>query len=146
MNKLLTIAFGLLLALAVHAADKPYKVYDGNRIYFSSFNSTFISPEIADSYSIVRGKDRGLVNIAVVPADQESGGITALVSGTVSNILQQSQKLDFFEVREGDVVYYLASFKFDNEDSLTFKVTVAADPNKPGHSFTFQKTFYHDDE
>lgn len=145
MNKLFIIASSLLLALSVHGADKPYRIHNGNKIYYSAFNSRFIAPEIADSYNIVRGKNRGMINIAVVPIGQEFGGITALVNGTASNILQQAQKLDFFEVREGDVVYYLAPFKFGNEDSLTFRVTITPNPDKPSYTFSFQKTFYHDD-
>ena len=143
MNKLLILLASTLLAFGAQADQKSYKVHDGNEIHYSALNSSFIPPAIADQYNISRGKNRGLVNIAVVPVGKV-GGKAALVKGTVSNILQQSQKLDFFEVREGDVVYYLASFKFDNEDSLTFKVNVKADPNKSAYDFSFQKTLYHD--
>ena len=145
MNKLFTLITALLLAASAQA-DKPFKILGGNKVFYSAFNSSFIQPEIANTYGITRGKNRGLVNIAVVPKDKESGGRTALVKGTVSNILQQSQNLDFFEVREGDVVYYMASFKFDHEDSLTFKINVKADPNKPSQTLRFRKTFYHDDK
>lgn len=134
----------LLLTTTANASDKPYKVYDGNRIYYSAFNSSFIQPEVADSYDIVRGKNRGIVNIAVVPFDVASGGKTALIKGSVSNILQQYQQLDFFEVREGDSVYYLASFKFNDEEPLTFTIEVKPDPNKPSYTMKFQKTLYYD--
>lgn len=144
MKKPFVLLAAALLVFSVHAANDTYKVHDGNKIYYSAFNSSFIPPKVAAANDIVRSKNRGLVNIAVVPADQVDGGIQALVKGTVSNILQQSQKLDFFAVREGDVVYYLASFKFDNEDSLTFKIDVQADPNKPSYRVQFQKTFYQD--
>ncbi|MDM3872040.1 DUF4426 domain-containing protein [Porticoccus sp. W117] len=133
-----------LLAIGAHAGGDTYKVHDGNKIFYSTFNSSFIPAEVAAAHDIVRSKKRGLVNIAVVPADQVVGGVQALVKGTVSNLLQQSQQLDFFEVREGDVVYYLASFKFDNKDSLTFKIDVKADPNKPSYRLKFQQTFYRD--
>ena len=144
MNKLVIFLAATLLAIGVQAASDTHKVHDGNKIYYSAFNSSFIQPDIAAAHDITRGKNRGLVNIAVIPADQAAGGIQALVKGSVANILQQQQKLDFFPVREGDVVYYLASFKFDNEDSLTFKIEVKANPNKPAYQFQFQKTFYTD--
>ncbi|WIO74149.1 DUF4426 domain-containing protein [Porticoccaceae bacterium LTM1] len=143
MKTLITLLTALVLSTSA-MADKPFKVLGDNKVYYSAFNSSFIDPKIASENNIVRGADRGLINIAVVPNDKESGGITALVKGTVTNIIQQSQKLDFFEVREGDVVYYLASFKFDHEDSLTFKIEVKADPNKPSETLTFRKTFYED--
>jgi len=62
----------------------------------------------------------------------------------VSNIFAQRQELKFFEVREGDAVYYLAPFKFENEDSLTFSVTVKPNPDVPSYTLSFQRTFYRD--
>ncbi|MEZ5530537.1 MAG: DUF4426 domain-containing protein [Porticoccaceae bacterium] len=133
-----------LLALSVQADDKPYKEFGDIKVFYSAFNSSFVQPEIADAHKIVRGKDRGLVNIAVL-RDGKSGGTTALVKGTVTNIIAQQQTLAFFEVREGDTVYYLAPFRIDNEDYLTFKIEVTPDPNQPPLSLTFQKTLYQDD-
>lgn len=143
MKTLITLLATLVISASA-IADQSYKALGDNKVYYSAFNSSFIDPKIASEYNIVRGADRGLVNIAVVPNDKEAGGITALIKGTVTNIIQQSQTLDFLEVREGDVVYYLASFKFDHEDSLTFKIDVKADPNKPSETLTFRKTFYED--
>lgn len=133
-----------LLALSVQADDKPYKEFGDIKVFYSAFNSSFVQPEIADALKIVRGKDRGIVNIAVL-RDGKSGGTTALVKGTVTNILAQQQILAFFEVREGDTVYYLAPFRIDNEDYLTFKIEVTPDPNQPPLALTFQKTLYQDD-
>ncbi|TNE76546.1 MAG: DUF4426 domain-containing protein [Gammaproteobacteria bacterium] len=138
------LAFLALFALSVQAGDKPYREFGDLKVFYSAFNSSFIQPEIASSYKIIRGKDRGLVNIAVL-RNNKPGGTTALVKGTVSNIMGQQQILEFFEVREGDTVYYLAPFRIDNEDYMTFKVDVTPDPNQPPLSLTFQKTLYQDE-
>lgn len=143
-KKLLWLPLLALLAFSVHADNKPYKEFGDYKVFYSSFNSSFILPEIASVYNITRGKDKGLVNIAVLLGDQ-AGGTTALVKGTVSNMLAQQQVLKFFEVREGNTVYYLAPFEFDNEDSMTFKIQVQPDPNKPSKSLSFQNKFYYDD-
>ena len=143
-KKLLWLPLLALLAFSVHADNKPYKEFGDYKVFYSSFNSSFILPEIASVYNITRGKDKGLVNIAVLLGDQ-AGGTTALVKGTVSNMLAQQQVLKFFEVREGNVVYYLAPFEFDNEDSMTFKIQVQPNPNKPSKSLSFQNKFYYDD-
>ena len=58
--------------------DKNYKHGD-NKIFYSAFNSTFIDPDIAVANKIVRGKDKGLVNIAVVRGIGK--GQPALISG-----------------------------------------------------------------
>ena len=130
----------------LHASDQELFKQQGNyKIFYSVFSSSFITPEIAIANNIVRGKDRGLVNIAVV----ETLGIgeAAEVTGGVSNIFQQTQKLKFTEVREQSTVYYLAPFKFDNEDYLTFKIKVLpkADNNNSvnAYDFKFQKKMYH---
>jgi hypothetical protein len=129
-----------------HAANESEKSFKDYKVVYSAFNSSFISPEIANTYSIIRGKDRGLVNIAVLPHDAKpgSGGKPALVSGYVKNIIAQQQKLEFFEVSEGSATYYLAPFHFENEDFLTFKIQVQPDPSKPADEISFQRTFYYE--
>jgi len=140
--RVLGLAALLLVAVAASASDKPYKQYGNTKVYFSAFNSSFIKPEIASLYNIARGRDKGLVNISVI-VDDLPAGRTAEVSGTVSNIFAQQQSLDFFEVREGDSVYYLAPFDFENEDSMTFNIQVKA-ADKPPHNLSFQRKFYRD--
>jgi hypothetical protein len=142
-KNLLWLPLVALFAFSVHAGNKPYKEFGDYKVFYSTFNSSFILPEIASTYNITRGKDKGLVNIAVI-VDDKAGGATALIKGTVSNMLAQQQTLDFFEVREGDTVYYLAPFEFDNEDSMTFKIHIKPNPNKPSYSMSFQNKFYYD--
>lgn len=142
--KWLSVPLLVLVSMNIQANNKPYKEFGNIKVYYSSFNSSFLLPEIASTYNITRGKDKGLVNIAVI-VDDKVGGTTALVKGTVSNIFAQQQNLEFFEVREGDIVYYLAPFEFENEDSMTFKIQVQPNPNKPPHSLTFQNKFYFDE-
>ena len=97
---------------------------------------------MAVANQIVRGKDKGLVNIALVV---EAGkGKPALISGKVFNIFQMSQELEFFEVREQETIYYLAPFEFENEDFLTFKISVQPATGEPAYSLKFQKKMYHD--
>jgi len=132
----------LTLPAAAFANDKIFKKVGDKKIFFSAFNSTFIDPDVAVANQIVRGKDKGLVNIAVI-ADVGTGK-PAVITGNVYNIFQMSQALEFIEVREQDAVYYLAPFEFENEDLLTFKISVRADPEKPAYDFKFQKKMYHD--
>jgi hypothetical protein len=142
--KPVSLLIGLLLTLGSAVADdKSVKTYGDNKVYFSAFNSSFVTPEVASVYNISRGADKGLVNIAVVPAGAESGK-TALVGGTVNDLLARQQVLNFIEIREGDAVYYLAPFDFDNEDPLTFTVNVRPGGSTVTHSFSFQRTFYKD--
>jgi hypothetical protein len=139
----LLIAPLLVFAGSLAADDRPFREFGDYRVYYSAFNSSILSPEVAAAYDIVRGPDRGLVNIAVMPAGTV-GGRPAEVSGRVANLFAQGQELKFFEVREDDAVYYLAPFRFANEDSLTFTVTVKPMPDAPSQTLSFQRTFYRD--
>jgi hypothetical protein len=140
--KYLIILCSLIFSLTAQADQHNYKKYGDHKIFFSAFNSTFIDPDIAVANQIVRGKDKGLVNIAVVL--EAGSGQPAIITGNVYNIFQMGQKLEFFEVREQDTVYYLAPFEFENEDFLTFKISVKTDPDKPAYQLKFQKKMYHD--
>lgn len=135
----------LIVSGAAAAQSKPVKTFGETLVYYSAFNSSFIDPDIASRYDITRGKDQGLVNIAVVEKGSPHGE-AAQISGTVSNLIQQQQTLDFVEIREGDAVYYLAPFEFDNEDPLTFNIQVQKQGQASPYTLTFQRTFYHDQE
>jgi Domain of unknown function (DUF4426) len=139
----LTLACSLLLSVNTAAQETFYKTFGDKKVHYSAFNSSFIAPEIASVYNISRGADKGLVNIAVVPQGS-TNGVTALVGGTVNNLIAQQQKLEFTEIREGDAVYYLAPFTFDNEDPMTFTINVRPAGSNSSHKLTFQRTFYID--
>lgn len=133
----------LLISATALAQETSFKEFGNYEIHYSAFNSSFISPEVASVYDINRGKDRGLVNIAVVPEGAESGE-TALVEGAVTDLLQRQQTLEFVEIREGDAVYYLAPFRFGNEDPLTFRISVTPTDSDEAYDFNFQRTLYQD--
>ncbi|MCS5587915.1 MAG: DUF4426 domain-containing protein [Porticoccaceae bacterium] len=135
-----------IVGLTQAAEDNLFKQHGDFKVFFSAFGSSFLTPEVAVANNIVRGKGKGLVNIAVVK--NLGAGTSAEVYGKVFNILQQTQILEFTEVREQDTRYYLAPFNFDNEDFLTFKITVrpnVEDGTQLGaYEFKFQKKMYHD--
>jgi hypothetical protein len=61
--------FTLLMLIAgstLAVNQESFKWHGDYRIFYSAFGSTFLSPEVAVANQIVRGKDRGIVNIAVV--------------------------------------------------------------------------------
>ena len=96
--KLPVLIIALLTSSLVCAVDQQlYKQHGEYKVFYSAFNSSFIDPDIAVANDIVRGKDKGLVNIAV--AKVPGVALPATVSGRVFNILQQSQTLEFVTVR-----------------------------------------------
>lgn len=142
MKYLITLSI-LLASMAISEPIKQshYKQHGETKIFYSAFESSFIAPEIAAAYDFVRGKDKGLVNIAVVKTLGQ--GEPAKIAGRVFNILQQSQQLEFVPIKEQNTIYYLAPFEFENEDLLTFKITVDSPASLGPYSFKFQKKMYH---
>ncbi|MDG2019191.1 MAG: DUF4426 domain-containing protein [Porticoccaceae bacterium] len=141
--KYLIVLSMLLASMAISEPVKQshYKQHGDTKIFYSAFDSSFIAPEVAAAYDFVRGKDKGLVNIAVVKTLGQ--GEPAKISGQVLNIFQQSQQLEFIPIKEQNSTYYLAPFEFENEDFLTFKITVDSQSNQGPYSFKFQKKMYH---
>ena len=58
-------------------------------VIYTTFNSSFISPKVAQTYGFVRGKDRALMNLAVIEtlADGSMQSVEADVQVTVSDLI-----------------------------------------------------------
>lgn len=93
------MGIALLICTSVScAAGKPYEVFGKYKVYFSVFNSSFITPAIAQTYNITRGKDRAIINIAIIESSTsgDTVGLPAVVKGEVANLMQQQRKLGIY--------------------------------------------------
>jgi len=150
MKKLIQGIFLSLVAITAQAQIdqtkliKTSETFGDYTVYYNVFNSTKLTPAIADAYQLVRGNDRALVNISLVKTENSktSLGKPAKVSGNTKNLMQQTQTLTFVEIKEGDATYYLAPFVFNNEDVLHFNIDVRTEDNSQPMSFTFSRTLY----
>jgi len=115
-------------------------------IHFSTFNSSFLTPEVASAYGLVRGADRAIVNIAVTKEQQEDDiyGLPAQVSGVARNLMQQQTQLPFIEIQEQNAIYYIAPFEFDDEEVLHFDIDVVLPGQTRPTSVRFSKKLYED--
>ncbi|AMX01331.1 DUF4426 domain-containing protein [Microbulbifer thermotolerans] len=142
--KQILAAASLLLMWAAGAAAQEAKVIKSHedfgdyRVIFTVFNSEFIKPAIAQNYQLVRAKDRAFVNVSVVEKVGGKRGLSTELSGTATNLIQQSRQLKFLEIREGDAVYYLAPLRFEDEETLTFDIKVKL-PNGRTETITFRR-------
>jgi len=146
----------ILLAATAVVADAPIPeaermnrgpVQLGNyQIYFSAFNSTFVQPDVAKQYNLRRGERYGIVNIAVrdVSVGEPGKAVTAKVSGHTINLLSQKYNLAFFAINEGEAIYYLADFRFADEERLEFVVNVKPQGSNQEKTLRFSQTFYRD--
>ncbi len=121
-----------------------FQAFDHYEVHYSALNTTFLLPEVAKTYAIQRSKVRGLINVAVLDSADGKKPVTAQVTGGIRNLVGQLQPLTFRLVREGIAVYYIAEFRFTDDEILNFDLQVQADPNKPAHELAFKQHFYVD--
>jgi|SaaInl5LU_22_DNA_1037371.scaffolds.fasta_scaffold22975_2 hypothetical protein len=136
----------LFAVMPLRAQTDISKDFGGYRVYYSVFNSSFITPEVAALYGLTRGSNRAIVNISLIRTSPQgdSLGLPAQVSGSAQNLMQQSTSLDFREIDEGEATYYLASFLFDSEDPLHFNIEVNHDGTRVPYKLNFTRTLYSD--
>jgi len=145
MKRLMILLLPLMLSFNSHAYDnQPFQEFGDYKVYFSVFNSSFIQPDIAKAYNLTRGKDRALVNIALVKKKDvgDTEGLATGLKGHSQNLMQQRRNLDFMEINEQGAVYYLAPLRFVNEEILHFTIEVKPDANRPPLTVTFSKKLY----
>ena len=141
MNTLTRAVAVALLALTAGVAHaEQFEQYGPWRVHYIAFNASLLSAPIAERYGIVRGRNKGLVNITAVGI--AGRGERAGVTGRYRNLLGQSYELDFREIDDGDAVYYLAAFDFDNAETLRFEVLLDL-PDHGTETLRFQQPLYY---
>lgn len=150
MNLITTHLTRLLLSstlLLSTTALAEQMISDGRyEIHYNAFNSSFITPEVAQLNNITRSKYRALVNVSVLKFEEDGGKtpVTAIVNGQAANLLGQAQQMEFQKIDEGNALYYIGSFRFTEEERLKISLEVQPDPNESPYNIEFEQTFYTD--
>lgn len=117
-------SMALLFALLPAHGWGEQKVRMGEyEVHYIMIPTMDLNAEIADRYNLVRAKDRALINISVI--DGAGKAHTATVSGRSRNLLEQSQRLSFEEIREGHAIYYLGILRHADEEHHRIAIDVA---------------------
>lgn len=115
----------LVFTLSAPCAQAQQQELGEYTVYYNAVNSTFISPEIAEQYGIVRAPRNAFLNISVIKNDGGLGtAVSASVSGEKANLLGESAAIDFVEIREGSAIYYIGQFEFTNAETLRFNLQI----------------------
>ena len=144
MIRFVTVLFTFVF-FATDSMAEHTKVFGDYDVHYNVLNSTFISPEVAQAYGIVRGKNRALINIAI--RQRLDKGATkakrAIVNGSSSDLIH-SAALEFDEIVEQEAIYYIAELRFNNKELRTFTINIQPDPNIAPYTLKFSKTLYVD--
>ena len=147
ITSLIGVALSLLMfSLPSTAEERVFTEFGDYKVLHTVFNSSFIQPDVAKTYNLTRGKDRALINVSVVKdtAAGTSNGLAATITGTVSNLMQQTKTLEFQEISEQNAVYYLAPLRVSNEEVLHFTLQVLREGHSKPYTIKFTKKLYVD--
>lgn len=143
----LPILLGLVVALVCGAARAQHSERFGPyELHFSVVNTTFLDPKVAGAYGITRGEKRAILNLALREdlADGESAPRAMQIEGTVRDLIQSRQALDFKEIREQGAIYYIAEFRFINEEWRFFDIEFRPEGSDRVFSHSFKRQLYID--
>ncbi|MCA6691312.1 DUF4426 domain-containing protein [Vibrio parahaemolyticus] len=140
MSKWITALLISLLSLPTFAEQ--FKNMKDIEVHYVAFNSTFLTPKVARSYDIKRNGYVSVVNISVLDsASLGKPAVEAKVGGHAKNLIGQTQKLTFREIKEGEAIYYVAELPITHEETFTFDIDVKAG-NKGSGKLKFTQKFF----
>ncbi|TDJ24580.1 MAG: DUF4426 domain-containing protein [Gammaproteobacteria bacterium] len=108
---------------------------------YNAYSSTFLQPEVAKIYGIDRHKKVGVVMVSVYLKDTPGMGVEACVSGGAMNSIGQMIVLNFDEIREGEAIYHIGTFRIGQEEDLTFRLDVEIATTGKTHALEWRQKF-----
>ena len=115
-------------------------------VHYNLLNSSYLEPDIAANAGLERGPTHGVLTL-LVQRDTPAGKVPvdARVSGSVSNLLQQSTPIRFIRIQEDEAIYFVANYTAAQRGVLRFEVDVQAEEGAPVHTLRFQQEFHPDE-
>ncbi|NCF17424.1 MAG: DUF4426 domain-containing protein [Haliea sp.] len=133
----------ILWCLATAAVAQQSQMFGPFELHYSVVNTTFLEPKVAAAYGITRGEKRAILNLAVREHLVDGGdeARSMLIKGRTWDLIQ-NQFLEFQEIREGPAIYYIAQFKFINEEWRFFEVDFRPEGADQTYTFKFKHQLY----
>ncbi len=140
--------FTLMLVSTQSVQAEQKERFGDYEVHYSAFTSTFLTPEIAKQYGIVRSKAIGVINISVLKKTENGTfePVPAQLEGMRTNDIQQQQFLAFRRVKEGKAIYYLAEMQFMEGEVLVFNISATPEGQPQPLKLRFSQTFYNEDK
>ena len=130
------------LCVAATARAQQSEMFGPFELHYSVVNTTFLDPKVAATYGITRGEKRAILNLAV--REHVADGTearTMMIKGRTWDLIQ-NEDLSFQEIREGPSIYYIAEFKFINEEWRFFEVDFRPRGAEQTYTFKFKHQLY----
>ena len=146
MKALMTaLLMSLLSMTALADRGEQKQVFGEYEVHYIGLTTSFLTPDVARAYGIERSGKLAMLNISVLhnPNDKQLPvPVTASVKGSIMNLIGQSKALEFREIKETNAVYYIATFRFDEEETYRIKLQVKPDGSSRTFDVPFSQRFY----
>ena len=113
------LSVGAMAADAIKGERK--EVFGDVTVHYNTFNSTFLTPDIAKAAELIRSKNQGVINVSVIKSGKP---LIADVSGTVKDLTSKTVPLSFRQITERGAIYYIAQYPVDQQETRTFEIKV----------------------
>jgi hypothetical protein len=114
---------------------------DGHTVHFSAQSTDQLPPEVARQYSIVRSKNRAMLNVSVI-RDSDSSPVTATVGVKIVNLTGQLKNVNMRKIQEQEAIYYIGEIPVANDETLVFDISVTPEGASDPISVRFKRQFY----
>ena len=142
-NLPLHLFISLLTLISVHVMAEQARQFGPYKVHYSVVNTTFVQPEVAARYQIVRGKERAFLNLSIREQleDGSSRALAAKLEGRTWDLFQ-NQFFEFQEIREQGAIYYIGTFEFSDEEIRFFNVQILPEGAERSYQLKFQQKVY----
>ncbi|UUT12419.1 DUF4426 domain-containing protein [Pseudomonas zeae] len=125
MGRLALLLLTACLSASALAADaikgERKETFGDVTVHYNTFNSTFLTPDIAKAAELIRSKNQGVINVSVI---KDGKPLIANVTGTVKDLTSQSVPLNFRQITEQGAIYYIAQYPVEQQETRTFEIKV----------------------
>ncbi|MEY8204314.1 MAG: DUF4426 domain-containing protein [Bermanella sp.] len=133
----------LLVGCLSWAHGEQKQVFADYEVHYIGLTSTELSPQVAKQYAIKRSRNMGYLSVSILKKGR-TNAVDAEVSGQMVNLLGQYKTLDFTRIQEGRAIYFISTFKFDEEEVYSFDIDLMAKKPKKALKLKFKQRFYQD--
>lgn len=141
----LSVMLMLSASALLQAQENSSQRFDQYEIFYSTFNTSFLQPKVAKAYGVVRGKDKALINIAVVEtlADGTKQNVNADVTALISDLIHKTE-IELTRVQEQNAIYYIGPFDIQHKLDMYFTLQVKPESSKKTYTVSLKKRLYVD--
>ena len=112
-------------------------------VHFSAQSTDQLPPMVAREYSIVRSKNRAMLNVSVLE-DATDKAVAADVTVKTVNLTGQLKNVTMRKIEEGEAIYYIGETPVANQETLIFDISVRPEGVQEASDVRFKRQFYTD--